>query len=114
MKTAYVPERGDIVWLEFDPQLGHEQKGKRPALVLSPREYNQKIGLGVFCPITSQEKGYPFEVHVAGEKIQGVVLSDQVKNLDWRSRKAAFIEKAKKKVLDETGAKLSLLIQAGN
>jgi len=85
---SYIPNKGDIVWLEFDPRLGHEQKGKRPALVLSPLAYNEKVGLALFCPITSHEKGYPFEVKISGKAINGVVLSDQVKSFDWRSRKA--------------------------
>ena len=91
----YVPNKGDIVWLKFDPQLGHEQKGIRPALVLSPLSYNEKTGLALFCPITSQKKGYPFEVKISGKKIVGVALSDQVKSFDWKSRKAKFVEKAK-------------------
>ena len=87
----YIPERGDIVWLNFTSQAGHEQSGKRPALTLSPLAYNRKVGLALFCPITSQEKGYPFEVGLPKEgKTTGVVLSDQVRNLDWRARKAVF------------------------
>ena len=83
---AYIPEPGDIVWLEFNPQAGHEQAGHRPALVLSQRAYNEKTGLGIFCPITSKVKGYPFEVLLKGKKISGVILSDQVKSLDWRAK----------------------------
>jgi len=87
VSSNYVPERGDIVWLNFDPQAGHEQAGKRPAVVLSPRAYNQKVGLALFCPITNQRKGYPFEVNIPeGLEIGGVILSDQIKSLDWRSR----------------------------
>ncbi len=83
----YIPERGDLVWLMFNPQVGHEQAGRRPALVLSPRPYNAKTSLFVVCPITSQVKGYPFEVAVPpGGSIQGVILSDQIKSLDWRAR----------------------------
>jgi mRNA interferase MazF len=89
---AYTPDRGDIVWLNFKPQAGHEQKGRRPALVLSPKSYNSKVGLMIVCPITSQKKGYPFEVELSGElPLQGAVLSDQVKSLDWRTRKAEYI-----------------------
>jgi mRNA interferase MazF len=84
----YVPERGDIVWLSFDPQTGQEQAGRRPALVLSDSRYNRLTGRGVFCPITSKAKGYPFEVPIAAGGISGVVLSDHVKNLDWRARRA--------------------------
>ena len=90
---AYVPEAGDIVWLEFDPQAGHEQAGHRPALVLSPAAYNAKKGLMVCCPLSTQIKGYPFEVQTLTDGKPGVVLSDQVKSLDWRARKAKFKSK---------------------
>ncbi|HET6215994.1 MAG TPA: endoribonuclease MazF [Acidobacteriaceae bacterium] len=87
--TEYVPETGDLIWIDFTPQAGHEQGGRRPALVLSPALYNGKTGLAVMCPITSQAKGYPFEVALpAGLKIRGAVLSDHMKNLDWRARRA--------------------------
>uniref|UniRef100_A0A7C3IH62 Endoribonuclease MazF n=1 Tax=Gracilinema caldarium TaxID=215591 RepID=A0A7C3IH62_9SPIR len=92
-QKTYIPERGDIVWLDFDPQAGHEQKGRRPALVISQKAYNKKVGLGIFCLITSKEKGYPFEVQVTGNTIKGSVLSDQVKSLDWRIRNIEYIEK---------------------
>jgi mRNA interferase MazF len=86
---AYVPERGDVVWITFNPQAGHEQKGRRPAVVLSPKAYNGKVGLALLCPVTSQVKGYPFEVAIPdGLSVNGVILSDQVKSLDWRARKA--------------------------
>jgi len=86
---AYVPERGDVVWITFNPQAGHEQAGRRPAVVLSPKAYNGKVGLALLCPITSQVKGYPFEVAIPdGLPISGVILSDQIKSLDWRARKA--------------------------
>jgi len=89
MAAGYIPDRGDIVWLELDPQAGHEQAGRRPALVLSPRDYNGASGLGLFCPITSRMKGYPFEVVLpAGGPVSGVVLADQMKSLDWRARRA--------------------------
>lgn len=84
---AYVPERGDIVWLSFDPQAGHEQAGHRPALVLSPKAYNGKTGLMLCCPMTTKIKGYPFEVLLADAK-PSAALADQVKSLDWRARKA--------------------------
>lgn len=88
----YIPDRGDAVWLNFDPQSGHEQAGRRPALIISPRSYNEKVGLALFCPITSQVKGYPFEVSIPkGMKVKGVVLVDQVKSLDWQARKAERI-----------------------
>lgn len=86
---AYVPDRGDVVWITFNPQAGHEQMGRRPAVVLSPKAYNGKVRLALLCPITSQVKGYPFEVPVPdGLPINGVILSDQVKSLDWKARKA--------------------------
>jgi mRNA interferase MazF len=88
----YIPNRGDIVWINFNPQAGHEQAGRRPALVLSPKDYNAKVGLAIFCPITSQKKGYPFEVEIPnGLPVNGVVLSDQVKSMDWKKRDAEFI-----------------------
>src|SRR5437868_13858482 len=91
-KPAYIPERGDAVWITLDPQAGHEQAGRRPALVLSPSAYNGRVGLALFCPITSQVKGYPFEVPIpAGAPVTGVVGADQVKSLDWRARKAARV-----------------------
>lgn len=90
--NIYIPDRGDIVWLKFLPQSGHEQSGRRPALCVSPFSYNQKVGLGIFCPITSKIKNYPFEVKLPdGIEVSGVVLSDQIKNLDWKSREAKFI-----------------------
>ena len=88
---AYIPESGDIVWITSNSQAGHEQAGRRPALVLSPSAYNGKVGLAILCPITSQVKGYPFEVIVPeGLEISGAVLSDQVKSLDWKARKVEF------------------------
>lgn len=112
MAREYVPSRGDVVWISFSPQAGHEQAGRRPALVISPAAYNGKVGLAILCPITSQVKGYPFEVSIpAGLEASGVVLSDQVKSLDWRARKAAFICKlphaATLEVLDKLGTLLS-------
>ena len=86
---AHIPERGDVVWLTFNPQAGHEQAGRRTAVVLSPKSYNNKVGLALFCPITSQVKGYPFEVALPdGLPVNGVILSDQLKSLDWRARNA--------------------------
>ena len=109
VKNDYIPDRGDYVWLNFTPQTGHEQKGKRPAIVLSPIEYNEKVGLAIFCPITSVVKGYPFEVKVNQKKINGVILSDQVKSLDWQSRNIEFIVKSKKEEIEEVIEKLTLL-----
>jgi len=91
----YVPERGDIVWLNFAPPSGHEQRGRLPALVLSPQSYNDKVGLALFCPITGHQKNYVFEVTLpTSSKTKGVILSDHIKSLDWRSREVAFIERA--------------------
>ncbi len=112
MARRYVPDRGDIVWLQFNPQAGHEQAGHRPALVVSPRSYNEKVGLALFCPITSQVKGYPFEVVLSsGGKPSGAILSDQVKSLDWRVRRAKRLSKAPKEVIREVLAKIRTLIE---
>lgn len=108
---AYIPERGDVVWLNFNPQAGHEQAGRRPAVVLSPRLYNQKVGLAIFCPITSQIKGYPFEVALPPEiNVTGVILSDQVKSLDWRIRQAEFIASLPEATIGEALQKLGTLL----
>ena len=96
----YVPDAGDIVWLQFNPQAGHEQSGHRPAVVLSPAAYNSRTGLLLCCPMSTQIKGYPFEVRIAGNK-PGVVLADQVKCLDWRVRKAAAKGKATQEQLTD-------------
>jgi mRNA interferase MazF len=115
MSRRYVPQRGDIVWLSFDPQAGHEQMGRRPGLVLSPAEYNGKVGLALFCPITSQVKGYPFEVAIPGGlPVTGVVLSDQVKSLDWRARRAEFAEHLSKAQVQEVLDKLGTLLSKDN
>jgi mRNA interferase MazF len=107
----YVPERGDIVWLHFTPQAGHEHAGHRPALVISPRSYNRRVGLALFCPVTSQVKGYPFEVALPpGLKAEGAILSDQVKSLDWRVRKAKRVCTVPDEVLDETIARILALV----
>ena len=108
---AYVPERGDVIWIDFDPQAGHEQAGRRPALVLSPRSYNRPAGLVLLCPITTQAKGYPFEVAIsAGLRVDGVVLTDQVKNMDWKQRRAAFLCQMPAEILSEVVEKLLPLI----
>jgi mRNA interferase MazF len=109
---AYVPERGDLVWISLNPQAGHEQAGRRPAVVVSPKSYNGKVGLGLFCPITSHVKGYPFEVAVPqGLPIGGVVLADQVKSLDWRARKAEFAGRLPADARDEVLGKLGALLE---
>ena len=109
--ASYCPHRGDIVWLTFNPQTGHEQAGHRPALVLSPEPYNQKTGLAIFCPISNQEKNYPFEVKIPkGLKVTGVILSDQVKNLDWKARGAKFCCKIPSSALTDVMSKLNTLL----
>ena len=108
---AYVPNRGDAVWITLNPQAGHEQSGRRPAVVLSPGVYNAKVGLAILCPITSQIKGYPFEVVIPSElAISGAVLLDQVKSLDWRARKAELICKLPDNTIAETLQKLGTLL----
>ena len=111
MTADYLPERGDVVWLDFQPQAGHEQTGRRPAVVLSPRSYNGKVGLALLCPITTHVKGYPFEVAVPTEcGVAGVILSDHVKNLDWRARRAEFICRLPAPIIADVLAKLAALI----
>lgn len=111
MVKKYIPYCGDIVWLSFNPQSGHEQSGRRPALVISPKAYNEKTSLAIFCPISSQVKGYPFEVKIPDNpEIKGVILSDQIKNLDWETRKAEFICKLSKPALAETLNKINALL----
>ncbi|MHB1617584.1 MAG: endoribonuclease MazF [Metallibacterium sp.] len=109
MKKPYVPDAGDMVWLHFDPQAGHEQAGHRPAVVLSPAAYNLRTGLMLCCPMTTQIKGYPFEVVVAGSK-PGAILADQVKSLDWTRRKAKFKGKVAPSALAEVRRKAIALI----
>lgn len=107
VRTAF--RRGDIVWLEFTPTKGHEQSGRRPAIVLSPVEYNEQAGLMLVCPITSKAKSYPFEVQIKG-KVKGVVLVDQVRSVDWRERSAEYIEAAPEAVMNRTKRLLELLL----
>jgi mRNA interferase MazF len=108
---AYIPNRGDAVWITLDPQAGHEQAGRRPALVLSPSAYNGRVGLALFCPITSQVKGYPFEVSLpAGSPVSGVVGADQIKSLDWRARKATWIGAVSDDVVDLVLQRLQTLL----
>ena len=109
---SYVPDRGDLVWLEFAPQAGSEQRGRRPALVLSPKTYNGKVGLALFCLITSKVNGYPFEVLLPDVySVSGVVLSDQLKSLDWRTRKAKFIERISSDVMAMVTARVLPLLE---
>jgi len=110
--SRYIPAQGDIVWLQFNPQAGHEEAGRRPALVISPKEYNRKVGLALFCPVTSQVKGYPFEVLLpSGLAASGTVLSDQVKSLDWRVRKAERLCTAPEGVVEEVLGKILALVR---
>jgi mRNA interferase MazF len=113
-RHPYVPDRGDVVWLDFNPQAGHEQAGRRPALVLSPAVYNGKTSLMVCCPVTNQAKGYPFEVPVApaaaGTKLGGVILADQLRCLDWRQRNAARIGAVTAQCVMDVGRKIKALL----
>ncbi len=108
----YVPERGDIVWLVFDPQVGREQAGRRPAVVLSPKSYNGKVGLAICCPITHQAKGYPFEVALpAGEDVAGVILADHVRSVDWKGRQASLITQLPVELLNEVLDRIEALLR---
>ena len=108
---AYIPQCGDAVWITLNPQAGHEQAGRRPAVVLSPQNYNGKIGLAILCPITKQIKGYPFEVLIPeGLPIAGAILSDQVKSLDWRARDAELIYTLPTETISEVLEKLVTLL----
>ena len=111
--ATYVPDRGDVVWLDFTPQAGREQSGRRPALVLSPASYNRKSSLMICCPVTSQVKGYPFEVSVVGPMtsgVTGVVLADHVRSLDWRARSAVKFGFVDPQVTLDVGAMVKLLM----
>lgn len=108
----YVPDRGDVIWLNFNPQQGHEQAGRRPAVVLSPLIYNKNAELALICPITNQVKNYPFEVKIPLKlEITGVVLTDQLKSLNWKVRNAEYIFKMPKIVMDEIFSKVKTLLQ---
>ena len=111
MSKPWVPDAGDLVWIDLDPQAGHEQAGRRPGLVLSAAAYNGSASLALLCPITKQAKGYPFEVPLSvGTKMTGVVLSDHVKSLDWKARKAEFVAKAPRTVMDTVRQYVALLL----
>ncbi len=115
MGKRYVPGRGDVVWVSLDPQAGHEQAGRRPALVVSPRAYNAKVGLAILCPITTKAKGYPFEVALPpGLEASGVVLADQVKSLDWRARRAGLLARVPLQTVKEVLGKLGTLLAEGD
>jgi mRNA interferase MazF len=108
---AYVPDAGDLVWLTFDPQAGHEQRGRRPALIVSPRAYNAKARLAIACPITSHVKGYPFEVPLPrGDEISGVILADHLKSLDWQARRVVFGGRASSEILTDVRERLRALL----
>ena len=110
-RSRYIPSRGDIVWLQFDPQAGHEQAGRRPALVISPKSYNGRVGLALFCPLTTSVKGYPFEVAVqVGSKSEGVILADRIKSLDWRARQASTFDEVSDETLAEVLGKIGTLV----
>lgn len=110
----YVPDAGDVVWLTFDPQVGREQAGRRPAVILSPKQYNEVVGLALACPVTSQTKGYPFEVAMPAVPPRlpraGAILVDHIKSIDWKGRHAAFVAALSEDVLDEVRAKLKPLL----
>jgi mRNA interferase MazF len=108
--VRYAPKEGDIVWLEFDPQKGKEIQKTRPALTISPHAYNLKTGLGLFMPITSKIKGYPFEIMIDKDELQGAILCDQIRSLDWKARKAKFAMHAPLSIMEDVIAKFSVLL----
>ncbi|MEG3439433.1 endoribonuclease MazF [Pannus brasiliensis CCIBt3594] len=111
ISRSYIPDRGDIVYLDFDPTKGHEQRGHRPAFVVSPRSYNERSSLALFMPITKQRKGYPFEVVLPPElQVQGVILADQIKCLDWTARAIQFVESVPNSLIEEVQAKIEPLL----
>ena len=111
IRREYVPERGDVVWMTFIPQAGHEQSGRRPAVVISSSIYNGRTGMALCCPVTGQVKGYPFEVLVPPElKIKGAILADHIRNIDWRARRTKYICQLHESVMDEITGKLIALI----
>jgi mRNA interferase MazF len=113
MSRQYKPRRGDLVWLEFSPQAGHEQSGHRPGVIISPESYNTKVGLALMCPVTSSVKGYPFEVPLPPNlPVCGVVLADQIRSLDWRARNARFIAGLPSDTLLEIIGKIRTLVDS--
>ncbi len=111
VKVSYIPDRGDIVWLSFDPSRGHEQAGRRPALILSPRKYNHKTDIAICCPITRSVKGYSFEVEILVGKEKSAVLVDQIRSLDWSERRCEFIGRVSDSLLLEVHDKITELIK---
>jgi mRNA interferase MazF len=111
VSATYVPDRGDLVYLDFDPQAGHEQRGIRPGLVLSPASFNGTLGFALVCPVTSAVKNYPFEVRIPrGLKCSGVILSDQLKSVDWRARGVRYIDKLPQPELDSVRQKIKAVL----
>ena len=110
VNKSYVPNIGDLVWVDFNPTRGREQAKVRPAIVVSPKNYNQKTSLAIMCPVTSVQKGYPFEVEVKDKKVSGVILADHVRSLDWKARNTKLIARAKASVISEVQTKLFLLL----
>lgn len=111
IRRGYVPERGDVVWMMFGPQTGHEQSGRRPGVVMSSSIYNGRTGMALCCPITSHVKGYPFEVVVpAGLKITGAILADHIRNIDWKARRAEYLCQLPDNTMEEVAEKLISLI----
>lgn len=109
--VAAAPEKGELVWLEFSPQAGHEQAGRRPALVVSPASYNSRSGLALVCPVTTKSKGYPFDVHIPeGLPVCGVIQSDQLRSLDWKERKVSFIARVSEDTLQSVLDKIRPLL----
>jgi len=111
VKIKYIPARGDIVWINFDPIKGHEQSGRRPAIVISPERYNLMSGRALFCPVTSKIKGHVFDVLINGNDIKGSILTDQIRTLDFNKRNIIFIEKSSISIIDEVESKLLTLIR---
>lgn len=111
VKEGYVPDRGDLIWIDFNPTRGHEQNGKRPALVLSPKSYNERIGMALLCPVTSVVKDYPFEVAIKSSKIEGVVLSDQIRSVDWTKRRIKKIERVHAEIFEEVKRRILAILQ---
>ena len=108
---SYVPSQGDVVWCSFDPQAGHEQAGRRPAVVLSPAPYNRRVGLALVCPITSRAKGYPFEIPLPpGFAVSGVVLVDQLRSVDWRARQTEYILTLPSELVSRIGDRIASLL----
>jgi mRNA interferase MazF len=110
MVTAYVPQVGDIVFIDFDPKVGHEQAKRRPVLVLTDQRYNQASGLAVVCPLTSKRKPYPFALPIKVDKVEGSVLVDQLKSLDWAGRQAQFHSKAEPALLTQVRQYIAVLL----